>query len=328
MNDGPAMNEHHPAPVSVLPAADLALAHAHQATRNPALSYLMSLQSAASRKTMGSHLTRVANLLGVDNIQDCPWERLTRQHVFAILHALQQQHLAPTTINTLLAAIKGGAGEARAMRLIDTDTFIDIKSVRSVRGSRLPAGRALTAREVAQLLGACERDKSLVAVRDLTLFKVMIGTGLRRREAISLTLADLREQDRSLLIRGKGNKHRRVFLPAGAYESLSYWLDQVRGTAPGPLFVRFYRYDTITHQPITAQSIYKALSKRCLEAGIEEASPHDLRRTFATNMLNEGIDTITLQRMMGHASLETTKKYDMRGENAMRLAADAHFKLF
>ena len=102
----------------------------------------------------------------------------------------------------------------------------------------------------------------------------------------------------------------------------------MRGTAPGPLFVRFYRYDTITHQPITAQSIYKALSKRCLEAGIEEASPHDLRRTFATNMLNEGIDTITLQRMMGHASLETTKKYDMQGEDAMRLAADAHFKLF
>ena len=96
------------------------------AGRNPAIAYLLSLQSPRSRVTMGSYLKRVAHFFGASSLEDCPWHLLTRQHVHALLRAFQSQELSPATCNTILAAVKGVMKEARALRLMSADDCQDI----------------------------------------------------------------------------------------------------------------------------------------------------------------------------------------------------------
>lgn len=296
--------------------------------QNPAIAYLLSLQSPRSRVTMSSYLKRVAHFLGASSLEDCPWHLLTRQHVHALLRTFQSQELSPATCNTILAAVKGVMKEARALRLMTADDCQDIREVTAVRGSRESSGRALEPEEIKALLQACDDDGSLVSVRDKALFMVMLGCGLRRSEVVTLTLADYQPKDPSLLVMGKGNQQRKVYLPNTAVKGLRYYIDQVRGEQSGPLFIRFYRNDTLTNLPISAQSVFKQLKLRSLAGGIDLVSPHDLRRTFATSMLAKGVDLITVQRMMRHSSLETTKRYDKRPEKIMQEMLQKHFDLF
>ncbi|WP_262927358.1 tyrosine-type recombinase/integrase [Phytohalomonas tamaricis] len=301
---------------------------AQDRARNPALAYLMSLRSAQSRVTMKSYLSILAKKLGYDRLEDCPWQDLTRQHVMALVEALQMDGLAPNTINTYLAGVKGVALEARSLRLMDTDNFLDIKAVKRVRGYRLPKGRALERHEIDRLIAACRADSGSKAIRDEAMLKVLLGCGLRRDEVVRIDYPDHVDwRNDSLRIRGKGNKERRAYMPKGTVKALRRWVMEVRGEQPGPLFTRIRRHDTLTLAKLSNQAVYFVLAERCLAAGIEEVAPHDLRRTFATTMMDAGVDILTLQRMMGHASVETTKQYDKRGDDAMRQATD-QFAMF
>jgi len=73
---------------------------------------------------------------------------------------------------------------------------------------------------------------------------------------------------------------------------------------------------------ISAQTIYNVLAKRCLQTAQATIKPHDLRRSFATHLFEKGEDALTVGRLMGHTSVNTTKAYDMRDEKAARAAAD------
>lgn len=308
-------------------------------TRNPALSYLLTLGSKRSRDTMRSFLAIIANKLGCRSVETCPWQSLTRQHVQAVMDALSMDEStprAPSTLNTYLAAIKGVALEARTMRSMDTDTYLDIKSIKRVRGYRLPKGRSLDESEIEALLSLCEADSSPKGVRDNALFKVMLGCGLRREEVVSLSYpTDVDWRRLTLRVRGKGNKERLVFMPKETARALRSWVnDELQVSLadrlqerPVPLFVRVRRHGKMTPDRLTPPAIFRILTARSVEAGIMKVAPHDLRRTFATSMLDTGVDLLTLQRLMGHSSLETTKQYDKRGEDAMARAMEG-FRMF
>ena len=90
----------------------------------------------------------------------------------------------------------------------------------------------------------------------------------------------------------------------------------------GPLFTRIRAGDDVTSQRLTPQAVYHILGQRRAESGIGECAPHDLRRTFASMMLDNGEDLITVRDAMGHASVTTTQKYDRRGDERLRKAAD------
>ncbi len=98
------------------------------------------------------------------------------------------------------------------------------------------------------------------------------------------------------------------------------WLT-LRGEAPGPLFWPIDKGGNLHPRRMTAQAIYNLLQKRAEEAGVKTFSPHDLRRTFVSNLLDAGADIATVARMAGHANLQTTMRYDRRPEEAKRRAA-------
>ncbi|HHP2699221.1 TPA: tyrosine-type recombinase/integrase, partial [Enterobacter hormaechei] len=259
---------------------------------------------------------------GAASLESCSWGSLRRHHVMAVTELLRDTGRATATVNTYLSALKGVAREAWMLRLMDVESFQHIRAVRNLRGSRLPRGRALPAEEIRKLFAVCDADKSSLGPRDAAMLAVILGCGLRRSEAVGLDLRDVVTQDHAIRVLGKGNKERLAYMPAGTWERLHMWIDQVRGEQPGPLFTRIRRFDTLTNDRLTDQAVYHILLVRQKLAGIEKCAPHDLRRTFATAMLDNGEDLITVRDAMGHASVTTTQQYDRRGETRLRRARD------
>lgn len=289
---------------------------------SPARAYLLSLNSPRSRQTMASFLGIVAGMLGASSLDTCSWGSLRRHHVMAVTELLRDTGRATATVNTYLSALKGVAKEAWMLKLMDVESFQHIRAVRNQRGSRLPRGRALPPEEIRALFNSCERDDSSIGVRDAAMLAIILGCGLRRSEAVGLDLDDVVTNERALKVLGKGNKQRLAYMPAGTWQRLMAWIDLVRGENAGPLFTRIRRFDTLTNDRLTDQAVYHVLQMRQHQAGIAKCAPHDLRRTFATAMLDNGEDLITVKDAMGHASVTTTQQYDRRGEARLKTARD------
>ncbi|KEA50737.1 integrase [Mangrovibacter sp. MFB070] len=303
---------------------DLSLVHpsSSQGVINPAQAYLLSLNSLRSRQTMSSFLGIIAHMLGSDSSHTFPWGSLRRHHVLAIIELLRDSGRATATVNTYLSALKGVAKEAWMLHQIDVESYQQIISVRNLRGSKLPRGRALHRDEIRKLFQVCDNDHSCKGPRDAALLGVLLGCGLRRSEAVSLSLKDIITAERAIKVLGKGNKERIAFLPEGSWQRLHIWIDQVRGENPGPIFTRIRRHDDVTLDRLTDQAVYHILDVRQKQACIDKCAPHDLRRTFATALLDNGEDLITVKDAMGHASVTTTQQYDRRGQERLRTARD------
>jgi site-specific recombinase XerD len=161
----------------------------------------------------------------------------------------------------------------------------------------------------------------MIASRDLALLGVLYSTGLRRAEVVALALEDFDPESGALKVRGgKGRKQRIVYISNGARAALDAWL-AVRGTKPGALFYRGRRGDRLIPEPITAQAVLDILVRRASQAGVARCSPHDLRRSFVSGLLEAGADLSVVSALAGHADLQTTKRYDRRGERAKQAAA-------
>ncbi len=287
---------------------------------NAALAYLQSLNSSQSRGTMKAFLNRVAEAYGYSDLEQTPWGDMHYMLVQQIINSLLERNLAPTTINTYLAALKGVARQATLLRQMDADTLIHIQSIKSVNGSRVTNGRALAKKEVRALLRVCDKKLSVRNLRDAAMLACLLGCGLRRSEVVALDLKDAMLDEGALRVMGKGNTERMMPIPSQLVPRLEQWI-YVRGDDPGPLFVRIRRGDNVIMARLSAQAVYNILLERRRQCRVvEHCSPHDLRRTFASALFDNGEDIRVVQMALGHANIETTKIYDMRGEDRKRKA--------
>lgn len=289
---------------------------------NPAAIYLLNLGSSASKSTMSSFLNIVARMLGYNTLHDCDWPSMRRHHLQMIIQMLKDSGKAPSTINTYLSALKGVAYEAWCLKQVDGDTLERIRAVKSVKGTRLPKGRALGRNEIRALLDCCLKDEKARGLRDLALMSVLIGCGLRRGEIVELDISSIITQERAFRVIGKGNKERYSFMPKSTWDNVQLWIEQCRGDGAGPLFARIRKNDDITTDRMTGQAIHYILNQRQVQAGIEKCAPHDLRRTFATMMMDNGEDIMTVKDSLGHASVNTTQRYIRHGHDKMKQAAE------
>lgn len=290
-------------------------------TITPTQAYLISLGADTSRTTVKTHLTQLARFLDIGHYNQIPWHQFTRQHLLAVIQSLKNQGKAPTTIKSYLATIKGVCREAWAAGVMTTDTFTHIKEVRAPRGSWMPKGRSLSVAEVQQLLSICVGDKSCRGVRDAAIIAIMVGCGLRRAEVVGLQYDNLIHRDQAIRIMGKGNQERINHLPAFAWQHLHRWIEEVRGDIAGPIFTRIRAGDDVTSNALTVNGLAKILEYRRIESlWIEAFSPHDLRRTYASRLLELNTDLNTVKDLMGHASITTTQKYDHRDKKRLATA--------
>ena len=261
---------------------------------------------------MQAKIESVARLLNQD-LRTVHWSGMRFEHVSAIRARLQESGLAPATINATLCALRGVAAAAWHLGQMSGEDYQRIKSVKSVRGSRLPAGRALHRGEVAALLDACALDETPAGARDAALLALLVGAGLRRSECAGLDLSDYDAATGALRVRGKGDKERITYLTGGAAQALADWL-VARGSGAGALICPVRKSGTVMVQSLTPQSVYNALIKRASAARVRRFSPHDLRRTFVSDLLDAGADISAVQQLVGPANIQTTARYDRRAE--------------
>ena len=303
---------------------------------NPAAVFLASRGSQHSRRAMQQGLDKIAWLMRSASLPErddryrelCfafPWEQLRYQHTAAIRAKLMEAY-KPATVNNMLAALRGVLKECWRLGYMDADEYQRAIDFQNLREQTLPAGRELNAGELLALFAACNKDHSPAGVRDGAILAVL-RYGLRRAEIVALTLADYDMDTGKLMVQGKGRKERTVYLPDSANEYLVNWLD-IRNESDSsaledaPLFCPINRGGNLQYRPMTSQAIYNLLRKRAAEAGVKEFSPHDFRRTFAGDMLDAGADIVTVANIMGHASVNTTARYDRRPDQAKKKAAE------
>ena len=320
---------------------------------NPATVYLARL-APGSRRTMRGALATVAAICVPDadpapDPEAFPWWSFRAEHAKAV-RAVLAERFKYTTANKTLSALRGVLREAWELGLMDTEHYHRAVAVRAVKGSSASAatGRSLARGELRALIEACLTPRSPrkgeVPVvtekgqRDAALVALGYGCGLRRDELATLTVGDLDLVQRRVVVRGKGNKERVVPIPPGAFHALRDYLairveslldarDEPSLLSPiysdTPLFVRARRGGRLDRDAaaLTGQAVYHVLKTRAAEAGVESFSPHDLRRSYVGDLLDEGADLSVAQQLAGHASPTTTAGYDRRGERAKEQAA-------
>ncbi len=302
------------------PAALPAVIQSRPADTHPVLVYLARL-APGSRRTMRQALDTVAGLLtgGQADALMLDWSRLGYQHTAAVRAAVAER-FAPATANKILAALRGVLREVWRLGQTDAETFHRAADLPSVRGERLLRGRQLSAGELRALFQVCTDDPTPAGRRDAALLASLYGGGLRRAEAVGLDLGAYGIEAQALTVHGKGNKQRLVYLPPGAITALDRWLE-LRGRADGPLFLPVNRGGRLGWRRLSEQAVLGVLRKRAGAAGLAACSPHDLRRTAASDLFDAGVDVGVVRRILGHANVATTLRYDRRGEEAKRRAA-------
>lgn len=301
---------------------ELKLAAPVPLTIHPAAVYLAGL-SEGSIPTMKGSLNAIASLLtkGECDALTLDWAKLRYQHTAAVRAALKKRY-AGTTVNTMLCALRRVLKEAHRLDLISADDYEKAVDLPSVREQKKLRGRALTTDEIAALMDVCGSHNP-IDIRDAALIVILRGGGLRRAEAVKLKLCDFNPSSGALEIHlGKGGKDRTVYLPEEALVFVENWLD-IRGFEPGSLLCPVRKGGRIEIRQMTADAVLKIVRRRAKQAEVESFSPHDFRRTFCSDLLDAGVDIVTVQKLAGHASPVTTAKYDRRGEEVKRKAVQS-----
>jgi integrase len=298
--------------------------------QNAAAVYIRSLQSPVSQKTQREALNTVARKLlgiedltkrawgtGVDDALLFNWAELRYKHTSAIQTWLVNTY-KPATARRYIAAVRGCLKAAWRMGQIPDGEYLRAVDIGRVEGHS-DSGRMLSPEEVAALLATCAKGAPTTATRDAAILMIMVLYTARRAEITTIKLSDYTPEYKSgigrLVLHGKGRKDRVEFVSNGEREILSDWL-KLRGTDPGPLFYVTGRSDEIIKRVLAPITIYQMIARRMKRAGIQNATPHDLRRTAISNLLDI-TDAVTVAKMAGHASTEVTMKYDKRGEERM-----------
>ncbi|BBY35423.1 site-specific tyrosine recombinase XerD [Mycolicibacter minnesotensis] len=233
--------------------------------------------------------------------------------------------LSAVSAGRALIAVRGLHRFAAAEGLVAADVARSVKP--PTPGRRLP--KSLTVDEVAALLAGAGGDSASdgpLTLRNRALLEMLYSTGSRISEAVGLDLDDIDVADRSVLLRGKGGKQRLVPVGRPAVAALDAYLvrgrpdlaGRGRGTPAVFLNARGGR--------LSRQSAWQVLQDTAERAGITaQVSPHTLRHSFATHLLDGGADVRVVQELLGHASVTTTQIYTLVTVNALReVWAGAH----
>jgi site-specific recombinase XerD len=238
-----------------------------------------------------------------------PWqgrgsEVLTPENLRAFLRAYGS---SPVTRARKLSTLRTFVKFLRATNRIDHDPTETLEA--PFRRKRLP--KALSPLQTADLLD--QENAGKTPLRDRALLELMYAAGLRASEVVGVNLVDCDFKERSLRVRGKGSKDRIALFGQAAHESIEGYLakERVASTIHNPQSV--IAEPLFTNQQgkrLSTRTVQNVVKRWALRAGLPpETSPHTLRHSFATHLLDGGADLKSVQQLLGHESLATTQVY-------------------
>ncbi len=232
--------------------------------------------------------------------------------------------LSATSAARTVVAVRGFHKFAVSDGLARVDPASGVKPPTPAK--RLP--KALPLSEVEAILEAAGEPGTSLALRDRALLEVLYGTGARISEAVGLDVDDIDDVDGTVLLRGKGSKERLVPLGSYAREALSAYLVRARPelVSAGTRAVGGALFLNARGGRLSRQSAWAVLVKAADRAGVtRDVSPHTLRHSFATHLLDGGADVRVVQELLGHASVTTTQIYTLvTVDNLREVFATAH----
>ncbi|MBC9224699.1 site-specific tyrosine recombinase XerD [Aeromicrobium sp. 636] len=238
---------------------------------------------------------------------------ITEADVMAFAAALRtgdEDHppLGTSSVARTIVAVRGFHKFCLREQIVANDVSSAVRPPRPA--SRLP--KALPLEDVEALLVAAGEPGTALALRDRALLEVLYGTGARISEAVGLDVDDVDLDQSSVLLTGKGSKQRIVPLGSFARDALEAYLTKARphltaATGSGPAMFLNARGGRLSRQ-----SAWTVLTKAARRAGLTvDVSPHTLRHSFATHLLDGGADVRVVQELLGHASVTTTQIYTL-----------------
>ena len=255
-------------------------------------------KSAHTLSAYGRDLTELVRLLTEGSSETA--QDLTRRDFVAALKRLSQQGLSERTLARKLSAWRQYCGWLVQSGMMDNDPTFNLKAPRLPE--RLP--KALPQEELNHMLDSAPADDSL-AVRDHALFELMYGSGLRLSEIHGLDLGDVLLDEGWVSVTGKGRKERQVPLSGKSVESLRTYLSE-RVAADGETALFTGKNGTRLGQ----RQIQKRLQAWAVRQGSgQHISPHMMRHSYASHLLQNARDIRAVQELLGHSNLSTTQIY-------------------
>lgn len=285
----------------------------------------LAVEMGRSRNTIDAYRRDLGKYLHLLESWGIELTEVTRADIERILLSVSdptskstQDPLSPTSVARLLASIRGLHRFLHGESLCADDPSAGLKPPKAAK--KLPA--TLSVEQVSQLLSAPSSDTP-DGLRDRALLEFLYSTGARVSEAVALDVDALIEVREIGIVRllGKGSKERVVPVGSFARDAIDAYLVQARpglasnGVGTPALFVNS------RGRRLTRQSAYAVISKAAQRAGLPgdlEISPHTLRHSFATHLLNGGADVRIVQELLGHASVTTTQLYTHVTQDALR----------
>jgi len=276
----------------------------------------------SGRRGITSLLNRSASILKCGADADCyPWEQLNYAAVAKVRAALLDDGYAVSSVNMALSALRGVAQTAFNLNCMNAEMLARIRSVKRVSGDIQRKGRALNKQEIRALIQAAKQHPQLVRrYRDIAIVLILCGTGLRAGELVKL---DRRDYNNGILNvrQGKGRKYREIHVAAAVDKAIRAWLKVSANEADSTLFSRIQRNGKVVSQPLTTTGLTGILAELQQTSSIVRFTPHDMRRTFITRLLEQGVDINTVRQLAGHSDISTTTRYDYRGESIKIVAS-------
>jgi integrase/recombinase XerD len=277
------------------------------------LAYIQ-VEKGLSPNSLEGYRRDLARLSAWANAHGKPVEQLTRQDLRGWIAQLSREGLSPSTVSRAVSAARG------LFRFLMLDGHIKKHPAEDLstpqKGTHLP--RFLTEDEMERLLIAPD-TATAEGLRDRAILELMYATGLRVSELISLKRGDLDLDGGLIVCHGKGSKERRI--PIG--KSAAGWLERYIAARARTIKSAGTRlFLSSTGAPLTRQTAWASIKRYAVRASLGNVSPHTLRHSFATHLLQRGADSRSVQALLGHSDISTTQIYTHITDRHMRATYD------
>lgn len=280
------------------------------------LSFLQ-VEKGLSKNSLESYRRDLARLRAAAETAGCEPHLLGKAELTQFVMSMSREGLAARSVARALSAVRGFYRFLMIDGHLKADPSADI--ARPQGGQKLP--RFLTQEEMERLLAAPDTTTT-EGVRDRALFELLYATGLRVTELVTLPAGNVDVDSGVLHCMGKGSKQRRIPIGRSAVSWLLRYQAARRlllaGRESQSLFVGYLG------RPLSRQNVWAILKRAAEKVGIEGVSPHVLRHSFATHLLEHGADTRSVQAMLGHSDLATTQIYTHVTSERIRSVYERH----
>ena len=282
----------------------------------------LTVEKGYSKNTIDAYrndLVQFARFLETQQVDD--WTKVTKDHLTTFILDMKQREYSSSTVARKVAAVRAFLHFLVSENIIGSDPSENLDSPSVTK--RLP--RPISQEEIEALLAAPDTEKGTRGIRDKALLELLYATGMRVTEVVSLEVEDVNLASSTVRCLGKGAKERIIPIYPKAVKALEDYLEHARLTLikdpdEKALFVNH------RGERLTRQGLWLIIKRYVKQVGISEmVTPHTLRHSFATHMLNGGADLRNVQKLLGHANISTTQIYtQVTNKHLREVYDDAH----